>query len=847
MLVYATVAFLTGLILGSYVPFLPLLCIGLLILTACTLTAFERSGRLRPNGGLWLYGSVLAGLLYWTIFAWLHAPIPLHLAAGKASLAVTGQIVAPPYYAPGRASFYLAVSQLGDQSTDRHRGEVLHVTWREPGRDLRQGDLVILTAKVHPPSGQVNPGGFDYAAYLVGHGVDATASVSGPDAVRWLSEPNGPTRWALWHVVDAWRDRIRNAATASLRNPALGIYLGMIIGQPGYLAPETRDAFMATGTVHILSISGSHLGMVGFLSFFLIRHTCRRLPARWLLKISRYVTSTRIAALGTVVPVTVYTLLAGAEVATVRSWIMIVVFLLAVWLGRPKRLLLSLACAALLITLHDPRALYDISFQLSYCSVLAIALVVRGSSDESENGLPPSRRIRERVGAWFTTYARLTGGITLATLPLVAYHFNQVAWLGLAANLVVVPLAGLLLVPLGLGSALWVAVTGNTALPGASLNQAGFEFLSDVVHMLGRLPGAEWHVASPAWLSIVAFYGVLVLTIALPAHHRIRLLGLVCVILLTAWWVWSPRLWGQDGSIRVTFLDVGQGDATVIELPGGETVLIDAGTRHETLDMGRSVVAPYLWNRGIFRLDHVIATHPQLDHVGGLPTVLRRFPVGHYWSNGLTRHEPFYQKLQETLRHRGLSESIALAGQTILATDACRFSVLNPTPAVPAPLEETTPTGATLNNRSVVTRLTCGPHSFLFAADAESSTLARLAEADASAGARTLKVPHHGANSSLHEPWIRRVAPEIAVISVGRRNPYGHPTQSVLQAYQQQGSRIFRTDRDGAVSISATLFSPTLEASGARGSRLKPVTVGVSMFHDEYLNWGRLHRHMDQV
>ncbi len=847
MLAHFTVAFLLGLVVGSCFPFTPLLCIGFLLLTAVALMALERFGRLHSRHGAILYGSLLIGLLYWTVYAWLSAPVPLHLPAGNTPIPITGRITEPVHYAPGRASFHLTVGQLGDATAEHRRGGILRVTWREPGRDLTQGDLVMLTARIHPPSGHVNPGGFDYATYLIRHGVDATASVSGPDAVRWLGSTSGLTRWTLWRTIDEWRDRIRNAAVASLRDPARGIYLGIIVGQPGYLSAEVRDAFMATGTVHILSISGSHLGLVGLLSFFLIRHTCRRLPAQWLLGLSRYITSTRIAALGTVVPVTVYALLAGAEVATVRSWIMIVVFLLSVWLGRQERLLLSLACAALLITLHDPRALYDISFQLSYCSVLAIALAIRRPQEESGEGIPPPRRILGRIGDWLTTYAWITGGITLATLPLVAYHFNQVAWLGLASNLVVVPLVGLLLVPLGLGSALWVAATGSTTLPAASLNQTGFDFLSDLVHMLARLPQAEWHVASPTLLSIVLFYGLLIMAISLQAHHRARLICLAGILLLAGWWIWSPRLWGQDGSLRVTFLDVGQGDATVIELPDGETVLIDAGTRHETLDMGRSVVAPYLWDRGIFRLDHVLATHPQLDHVGGLPAVLRHFPVGRYWSNGLARQEPFYQELQRATRQQGLSESVALEGQTILATGPCRLSVLNPAAGEQAQLPAPTNIGALLNNQSVVTKLVCGPHSFLFTADAEAQTLARLAKTDTSDGTRVLKVPHHGANSSLNEQWIGRVAPEVAVISVGNRNPYGHPTQAVLQAYRQQGSRIFRTDRDGAVSIAARLSSPVIEISRSRDARLRPVRTGASMFHDEWLNWGRLRRQMDRA
>ncbi|MDE3117537.1 MAG: DNA internalization-related competence protein ComEC/Rec2 [Nitrospirota bacterium] len=703
---------------------------------------------------------------------------------------------------------------------------------------------MTLVAKVHPPSGQVNPGGFDYAAYLARHGVDATASVSGPRAVRWVGTTEGPSPWLLWRLVDGWRDRIRHAATASLHDPALGIFLGIIIGQPGYIAPDVRDAFMATGTVHILSISGSHLSLVGLLSFFLIKQTCRHLPARWLLSLSRRVTSTQLAALGTAVPVTVYGLLAGAEVATVRSWIMIMVFLLAVWLGRQERLLLSLACAAFVIVIQDPRALYDISFQLSYCSVLAIALVLRASPEEERDGLPPVRRIRDRFGTWLTTYARITGGVTVATLPLVAYHFNQVAWLGLAANLLVVPLAGLVLVPLGLGSALWVMATGSETLPVATLNQGGFEFLSDLAHVLARTPGAAWHVASPALVSIVLFYGVLLAAMSLQAPRRVRLVCLGGVLFLAGWWMYSPRNWPQGDTLRVTFLDVGQGDATVIELPDGKTILIDAGARHDTLDIGRSVVSPFLWDQGIFRLDHVIATHPQLDHIGGLPAVLRLFPVGHFWSNGETRPEPFYRELQQTLRRQSLSESVALEGRTIVETSTCRLSVLNPAMGRQAQALTRADSGSASNNQSIVTRLACGPHSFLFAADAESPALSRLTTVEASASVRVLKVPHHGARSSLDERWIRHVAPEVAIISVGNRNPYGHPREAVLQAYGQQGSRIFRTDRDGTISIIARLSSPTYELSLAREATLTPVRIGTALLQDERRNWQRLSHQM---
>lgn len=304
---------------------------------------------------------------------------------------------------------------------------------------------------------------------------------------------------------------------------------------------------------------------------------------------------------------------------------------------------------------------------------------------------------------------------------------------------------------LGLGSALWVVATGSETLPVAALNQDGFEFLSDLVYVLARTPGAEWHVTSPALVSIVLFYGLLLMTMNLQVHHQVLFICLGEVLFLAGWWMYSPRNWPQDDTLRVTFLDVGQGDATVIELPDGKTILIDAGARHDTLDMGRSVVGPFLWNQGIFRLDHVIATHPQLDHIGGLPAVLRHFPVGHFWSNGQTRQELFYHELQQALRRQSLAESVALEGKTIIETSTCRLSVLNPAMGRQAQALTRADSGSASNNQSIVTRLACGPYSFLFAADAESPALARLTTVDASANVRVLKVPHHGARSSLDE------------------------------------------------------------------------------------------------
>ncbi|MGH7232230.1 MAG: DNA internalization-related competence protein ComEC/Rec2 [Nitrospiraceae bacterium] len=841
MLPSLTAAFIVGLLCGAFLPYIPVTIGFLLAVAAVALSVPERLRRLSARRGIVLFGSLLTGVLYWTVFIWAvtatHVP-PLN---GTDAVRVIGTVVEPLRHARDRAVLVLALSHIEEAGGQRAVDGRLRLTWREPDITVRGGDRIAVVARLRAPSGMMNPGGFDYAAYLERHGIDAVASVSGPGRVTVLPSETGASLWLPWEFIEGWRDRIRDAAVTSLSGSAAGLYLGMIIGEPDYLTPEVRDLFMATGTVHILSISGSHLGLIAVLSYVLIARICRFLPAVWVLAMSRRLTSTRLAAAVTVFPVTFYTLLAGSQVATVRSLVMILVFLLAVWLGRENRLLPALAGAAWLILLSDPRALFDISFQLSFLSVLAIALVVgRGTDTVPPEMETPSLRSRSR--RWLRTYLAITGAVTAMTLPLVAYHFNQIAWLGILANLLVIPYAGFFLVPLGLGSALWLLASGSETLPAASINQAVCDVLVEIVDVLAKAPGAEWHVASPAVPAIAAFYLLLVIAWRSDSAIRLRVGAVAMATLLVMWWAWSPRPWSDGETLRVTFLDVGQGDATVIELPDNRTILIDGGAAYDTFDMGRAVVGPFLWDQGIARLDHVIGTHPQLDHVGGLAWTVRKFQVGRYWGNGMRREEPFYQRLQAGLNGQGLNEDVAESGGMIIDSGPCRLRILNPphTDEMARRVSVNAHSGAMMNNLSVVTRLDCGPHSFLFTADIEAEAIARLQKSDSGFNARIIKVPHHGSRGSLHVSWITKMHPEAAVISVGRANSYGHPASAVLRAYEGEGTRVLRTDRQGAIQITAKLSTPGVDIQAARDMTFKTVRIGEGMFLSELHNLGRL-------
>ena len=835
MLPFLTLAFISGLALASVIPYYPLSILFVLVVVAVGLSGLEARGRIAAVPAMASFLCLLGGLVYWFAAVEGRSQAMWHESQPDVFQSCTGRVIAPAQYSPGRM-----VVVVGCEEEAVRPPFTLKLTWREAERRLFQGDRIGVRARFRAPGGSLNPGGFDYAAYLERQGIDAVATVNGLEAVELLQSGRDSLRWRVWHHFDRWRDAIRLAALQTLTQPALGLFLGIVIGERGYLDPDVRDRFMLTGTVHLLSISGSHLGLVAMLAFFLIRHVVRWLPASWLLRLSRRITPTRLAAALTALPATGYACLAGAEVATVRSLVMVLLALAAKWLGCEQRMFHALATAALAIVLHDPQAIYDISFQLSFVSVGAVAWRLSLRPDGPGEQPMPDRFTRART--WVAEALSMSAAVTLVTLPLTALYFNQVSWLGLVTNLVAVPLMGGLLVPLGLLAALVQGEASGGELPFAAAIQWSMDGFVHALGQMSRIPYGEWHLAAPSLPGVVIFYGCLGMMWLASARRSITWIAGACLILLLCWWTWSPRLWIDGDRFRVTFLDVSQGDSAVLELPGGEVVLIDGGGSYERFDMGRGVVAPYLWNRGIRTVDYVIATHPQLDHVGGLAYVLTHFPVRHYWGTGDVREEPFYLRLQRVLAEQGLREHIARARQDVVEVGKCLLEVLNPSDTI-----EVQPAGGrrrqqghALNNRSIVTALTCGRHKALFAADVEAGALIRMGREHTRGSVDLVKVPHHGAASSYQREWLETVKPRYAVISVGRYNAYGHPAPAVVQAYTDRGIATFRTDRDGGVWATGRSSEPDLVIHLTREQQAQRVPFPDCPWACERSNWERL-------
>jgi len=830
-----TLAFVAGILLGRgalYFPYGASILAGVFVLVSAVLTRLQK---LPLRRFLLLIISGIVGIsAYLYSAAWLP---PSHytrvLPDDKAVHELTGRIASPLDRAPDRTGFVMDLRDLdGIHATGKIRASV-----RGGMTSIGFGDSIRISGRLHEPRGFNNPRGFDYAAYLAQSGIYRTVSVKEVGGIEVIRRGAG-----MFRTIQDWRERIRQAFLASTHGPGSAILQAMVLGEEGGLTDEIRDRFLAAGVTHIISISGSHLGMVALICFGLVRVLLRLLPERTYHVLTIYGDPKKMAALLTLPLVLFYTLLAGGQVATVRSLIMILAALSALVLDRENALLHSLAIAALGILVASPQALFDISFQLSFVSVASIGFVVLLGKDLAVQS--PTRIQRLRNDALLMVILSLVA--SLATGPLVVRYFNQFSLAGIVSNMVVVPFAGMVVVPLGLFSGIVSLFIGY--LPLAGLNQMMADVFIELVNFFSRLPFAEFHPPSPGMIVILSL-AVLMTSSAIVVRRRLlyrvrpleypgrdsrtllvtlSLSGFTLIIVLL------QGVFSKEEAI-VSFPDVGQGDCALVELGSGPAILIDGGGTYDNrFDMGRRVLAPFLWNRGIRRLDLVILSHPHPDHMNGLKYILSTFAVSRVWTHGQDSGLPGYEEFLRIMEERKIGRTIVSGDDAPTSLGDAGLSVLHPKSSYWSREKKAY---AAENDRALVIRIAFHNRVMLFAGDIGRGAEQELVRSKTDLKCDILKVPHHGSKSSSSDAFVSAAKPEFGVITVGQGNPYHHPADEVVARYEAQGTKLLRTDQDGAVFVS-------LRGGNMKALRWSELTLrqikGSRRWEQEQENWKRV-------
>ncbi len=617
---------------------------------------------------------------------------------------------------------------------------------------IHAGERWRLGVRLKQPHGNFNPHGFDYEAWLLERDIRATGYVRVSPNNRRLTERVAQPGY----LIERLRERVATRFQHDLAGyPYVGVLQALTVGDQHAIPAQQWQVFARTGVTHLMSISGLHVTMLSGAAFALFSVLWRRsrrllqlLPAR-----KAAVLAGMFAALG-------YALLAGFAVPAQRTVYMLVVVAVALWSGRAASASLVLIWALVVVVALDPWAVLSPGFWLSFG---AVALIFYVSAS--------------RVGSchWLRQWGRVQWAITLGMAPLLLALFQQVSLISPVANAFAIPVVSFLVTPLALAA---------TILPWDFPLHAAHTVMAACMvplEFLSRLPDAVWQQhAPPGWTVVVALLGTLWLL--LPRGFPARWLGWSLMLPMFLVLPLKP----QPGALWLSVLDVGQGQAVVVQT-AQHALLYDTGPRFSgESDSGNRIIVPFLRSSGIAALDGMIVTHDDIDHYGGALAVLAALPVGWLASSLPVRHPVVLAAKRPFPCYDGQHWE----------WDGVSFEILHPTWASYSLAQVKD------NDRGCVLKIRTASHSVLLTADIERvSEEALLARHGEQLSANLMLVPHHGSKTSSSEAFVQRVAPSVAIVTAGYLNRFGHPKAEVMERYLALGASLHRTDREGALLL----------------------------------------------
>ena len=740
----------------------------------------------------------------------LHRPGPPPEidATSQEVVTLSGCVVEPPVSLDDREQFLLELEP----------GAIVRVTLTlRPGDKppaIRYGQRIEVDARVRKPRNFGNPGAFDYIRYLARRNVYWTATApAGTTLVVIPGHCGNRLAEALFNLRQSAMNQLARLYAGD--EYAIRMMEAVLIGGSAPLERSWTEPFRRTGTYHALVISGLHVTVLAGVLLFLLR-----------IAMLNEIAALLIAAAGA----WVYAAVSGWSAPVIRAAGGFTIYLAGRFVFRRGRILNILAAVALVFLAVDPSQLFDASFQLSFFAVaaigaLAVPLLDRTSAvyreaarDLHDRGWDPRMQpeaaalrvelrllaeaialwtpVKERVslaffaaglraGLWLFEMAVVSAVVQISlALPMV-FYFHRLSVTGVSANLLIVPALSAV-VPIGFAA----VFSGSTLLAGFA--QGLLRFSEVVARWHARLEPSHRIPDPPLWLGAALVLSLALLAFALRRRWRHRwLAGAVALGFFALMFVhpFPPDI--EPGVLELTAVDVGQGDSLFVAFPDGRTMLVDAGgilsfgRSKPRMDIGEDVVSPYLWTRGIRRLDVIAISHAHEDHIGGLTALLENFRPGELWT-GATPPTGRWQGIERRARELGVRVIPRRAGERIGAVE------------IIAPPRDYEPSDIARNNDSLAMRIRFGMHTLMLMGDLERQVEYQLGDPGR---ATVLKVAHHGSRTSSTEEFIAGARPTFALISAGFENSFRHPHPEVLARLAAHHSTVLRTDLDGLITI----------------------------------------------
>lgn len=651
---------------------------------------------------------------------------------------------------------------------------------------LARGDVVTIRSEIQKPVSSRNPTLFNYRAFLANKGIYMLVRINQGKDIKIQKPIGGRSFYArimleIHHLKQYTEDMLESGLTE--KNAAL--LKGVILGKSHEVSESDRSIFMETGLMHLFAVSGLHTGLIALLLLITFRLAYLNF---------------RLTAILTMAGIWLFAMYTGFRSPVVRAAIMVSCLLASYWLPGLQRKTDPLSVftfAAFFVLIFNPRALMQADFQFSYVSVFFIILLRPFCKEylslHPENWNPEKRKYSLFINRYILMPVQIVFSAQLGLIPLLAFYYHRFSLVSLLANPVALPLAFFAL------AAGIIQVIIGTVIPGllhiwTSITGGVLNLLRLIITLLANVPFSSVYLPAFPFFITGAWYALILSGrwVLEKKEYRpgVRISFLLICLTLAVIIVWLPIILRPGYDLQVFFLDVGQGDSIYVEFDDGSNMLIDGG-RNRPYNMGAKVITPFLRNRGVDKIDVIIATHPDSDHIGGLSHVMDHFFIGKILRPDAVSSSHTFAEFTESIKSWDLEETVAARGDTINGLSDSEIIVLSPPDNIPP--------GWYNNDRSIVLKMEVDSVSFLFTGDAEKKAEMNMIQSGMPLRAEVLKAGHHGSLNSTSAPFLNLVSPDAAVISAGARNRFGHPHDDVIERLEKKGVRIFRTDEDGAV------------------------------------------------
>jgi competence protein ComEC len=648
-------------------------------------------------------------------------------------------------------------------------GKIL-VTIKNADLPIFNRDTLEYIGTLYFPDGARNPGEFDYKNYLERRNIFMLSYADKKEKLI-ISPRKG---FSLFRGADWLKSKVMEKIDRVMSGEPANILKALVLGARDELEGETTEIFVYSGTIHILAVSGLHVAYVT-MSLFMI-FSFLRLPDKF---------RTSFTILGLVF----YIFIVDFKPSVTRAVIMASLILVGKSWEKKVNVYNSLAAAGFIQLLISPNQLFDAGFQLSFAAVFSIVYFYRRISKILPEKWQPGR-IKPQVlsyvyGLFLVSFTALIG-----TLPITAYYFNRISPVSLLANLFAIPIIGVVGAA-GFAQVILGFFIHTVNLFYGQVNQLLIELLIFLTSLSASVPFGSLNVPAINLVHVLIFYLIIFGLFNLD-KNKVKVSLIAGILVLMNLHIWVTIL--KKPQLEVVFFDVGQGDAALVKFPTGEKLLIDTADRTFSRHYAESVILPYFVRENIKKLDVMVLSHPHNDHIGGAPFLMENIQIDEIWESDVEATSKTFRKIH------WLADSLKIPTKYIYAGDyfyfgQCGLFVLHPSRKYLA----TEPSG--FNHYSTTIKLNYRNIDILFTGDIEKEDEAYVTLFGDFIDCEILKVPHHGSRTSSTEKFIQTVSPEIAFVSVGRRNKFRHPSLETMERYRNNGILIHRSDEHHALVV----------------------------------------------